>query len=254
MLKQYEYKKEELINLLESHDKGISEVKLNKLGKQGWSLVTLDNGQAIFKREKVAEREDRKTNSSSLLDFTPYRLNTYRNGSDTFIGMQVDLLEKEDKVQVVLDRLLDAQTHTKVELKEFKENRGRILASATLIPKVETKYNVKLDHNTGHPIRELTLKYDNIRDLLLSTQTVADNYDFPVIGIKQISNKQVVDFTVDNLVQNDIKLLMEQHDAGERMTYGEEELEVEGVTCLVKNSIIRTSKGYALLQEMTYPN
>lgn len=51
-MKQWEYKKVAITKLLEPHYQELSTEKLNEVGSEGWELVLISSGVAIFKKEK----------------------------------------------------------------------------------------------------------------------------------------------------------------------------------------------------------
>ncbi|PGF05017.1 hypothetical protein [Bacillus toyonensis] len=250
-MKKFEYMKVEVTKLTIPNHMELCEKKLNEYGEEGWDFLLIDHGQAIFKREKVKEvkRGLKPTNAGSFI------LGAFGELGECIFSRQINLKDEKENVDLVLDTFLNYKDSTRVRLHEVMEDvetPTRPVLVVNKVPKAETKYNVRIDRNTGHPVRDMTFKYERIRDLFLAIQSVCEQYEHILIGIEQVNNTEELDFTVDNLTKTDIDLLLDMHDKGELLTYVEEGREFDGQDILIENSLVSTSKGYVRVQKYKY--
>ena len=59
IVKKFEYKAINFSELTRQRFQELDINKLNELGEKGWELVNVVNGQCIFKREVVAQNENK---------------------------------------------------------------------------------------------------------------------------------------------------------------------------------------------------
>ncbi|MGF2715227.1 hypothetical protein ACQUY5_23700 [Bacillus cereus] len=251
-MKKFEYKKVEVSKLRIPNHMELCEKKLNEYGDEGWDFLLIDYGQAIFKREKVST-QTKKVSTSPILHI----VNAYGGLGQCLMSSPTVLENKNEDITKALDFLLCSTEHTKVVVNEVTDDMTAPLkpvVNAYLVPKLETKYNVKLERDTDNYKKEMTFSFTRIRDLFVAIKDITKDMSGILIAIKQITNTEGIDFTIDNLGKGDIETLIDSHDKGTIITYSDIEEDSNFGERQVVSYLVNTNKGYVNIQAMNYLN
>jgi hypothetical protein len=251
-MKKYEYKKVEVTKLTIPNYMELCEKKLNEYGEEGWNFFLIDHGYAFFKREKVGELKKPVSFKNKK-----YVVNAYGEHGQCVLSKQTEIPKEYEQTTKALDMLMFADHHEKVKLCEITDDMGmplKPLVIAYVVPKLETMYNVKIERDTDGYKKEMTFSFKRIRDLFIAIKDITKDMSDILIAIKQITNTEEIDFTIDNLGKGDIKTLIDAHDKGTIITYSDIVEDSDFGERQVVSYLVNTRKGYVRLDAMKYLN